>query len=140
MARSRTSLTTNRPAFRFAACLALLLLALRSVVPVGYMPDAGALKEGQVRIVICDPSGLRALFVDEAGQPIEDTGGAGHAAAEDCGFAIAAMQTFIAPVADWTLDGAYGADAIAAAGGPAGQASRNHGPPLGSRAPPVSLA
>ena len=39
----------SRPACRFMARLTLFLFALRAIVPVGFMPDLGALGHGEVR-------------------------------------------------------------------------------------------
>lgn len=142
MVRSSSPSLRHSPGIRLAARFALLLLALRSIVPAGYMPDLGALEAGQVKIVICTPGGFEALFVDKAGKPIDnaDTDGPGHAVADDCSFGIASLQTFLAPSADLSLGGAYRGAVVVRAEGRSGPLLRIHGPPLGSRAPPISLA
>jgi len=140
MAKISVSRLKASPACRFAARLTLLLFALRAAVPVGYMPDLGALQEGEVQIVICTGSGTQTLMVNTAGQPV-DIGGdvSKHGAAGDCAFGMVAGKIFVLPA---LLDGAtdHGSSrtfpqpvSIAASTPPA------QGPPLGSRAPPVLL-
>jgi hypothetical protein len=141
MARFSTTSLRQRPVCRFAARLALLFFALRAAMPVGYMPDLGALKHGQVRIVICTGSGTQALLVDESGQPVDDAAGHSrpHAAAGDCAFGIATVQALALPDAPATIGGPVVAVALPAAD--EGRALRPlaQGPPLGSRAPPPLL-
>jgi hypothetical protein len=141
MARFGTASLRQSPACRFAARLALLFFALRAVMPVGYMPDLGALKHGQVRIVICTGSGTQALLVDEAGQPVRDAAGHSrpHAAAGDCAFGIATVQALALPDAPATIARSAVIAALPIAG--EGHALRPlaQGPPVGPRAPPSLL-
>lgn len=129
----------SRPACRFIARLTLLLFALRAIVPVGFMPDLGALGHGEVKIVICTGDGTRALLVDEAGQPLADQNPhkAHHAA--DCPFSMASAKTFLLPA----LVAAIGRPAVEQRFLPPGGAESvpppAHGPPLGQRGPPVLL-
>ena len=126
-----------RPACRFMARLTLVLFALRALVPVGFMPDLGALGHGQVQIVICTGDGTRSLLVDEAGKPLadQDSHKAHHAA--DCPFSMASAKAFLLPapvVAAGYPDVERGflPPARAEAVLPPAQ-----GPPLGQRGPPV---
>ena len=48
--------------------LIVLLLALRSLLPVGFMPAVST--EGAMTIVICDASGGRHVIVDRNGTPL----------------------------------------------------------------------
>jgi Protein of unknown function (DUF2946) len=141
MARFGTASLRQSPACRFAARLALLFFALRVVMPAGYMPELGALKHGQVRIVICTGSGTQALLVDESGQPVGDAAGRSgpHAAAGDCAFGIATVQALALPAAPATIARPAFAAALPAAG--EGRALRPlaQGSPLGPRAPPPDL-
>lgn len=139
MARIGTASLRKSRTGRVAVRLSMLLFALRALVPVGYMPDLGALRDGQVQIVICTGTGTQALLVDAAGQPLEDDGAQDHARAADCSFAVATATAFVLPAMAPVLAGpAVATDA------PAGRDARAlappvQGPPLGSRAPPVLL-
>lgn len=140
MAKVSVSSLRASPACRLAARLTLLLFALRAAVPAGYMPDLGALQEGEVQIVICTGSGIQTLMVNAAGQPVENGSDASkHAAAGDCAFGMAAGKAFVLPafIAATTDHGSARRlpppVSIAALAPPA------QGPPLGSRAPPVLL-
>lgn len=148
----RTGLTCPAPRFASAAIfgrlLLLLLLAARAWVPVGYMPDADALKQGRLALGFCSAgggslAGLRALADSRAhadphhgheghgGQPAES--GAG----QECPFGLSAHQVLDLPpvlalapaLLRWLAQAAPLADSprppLPAAG-----------PPLGQRAPP----
>jgi hypothetical protein len=138
MARLRMFSLHRHPASRIAARLALLLFALRAMLPVGYMPDLGALKEGQVQIVICTGTGTQALFVDASGQPIdhESDPGEGYGGAADCAFAAAMAKAVAQPPVLAVLVPLPAVGLPSSAETPALQAS-SEGPPLGPRAPPV---
>jgi len=141
MARFGTTSLRQSPVCRFAARLALLFFVLRAAIPVGYMPDLGQLKHGEVRIVICTGSGTQALLVDEQGQPVDDANGKSgpHAAAGDCAFGIATVQALALPDTPATIARPIFTVALPVAG--EGHALRPlaQGPPLGSRAPPFLL-
>ncbi|MFD4841320.1 DUF2946 family protein [Achromobacter sp. NPDC058515] len=120
--------------------LALLALALRALVPAGYMPDARALHDGRLEVTFCSAAGdLSTLSV--ALSP-EGGGKAGHDAADtgaQCPFGLLAH---VAPAPAPAL-----APILVSAGRrttlpPVYRAlppQPAQGPPLGSRAPP-SLA
>ncbi|SSW71030.1 DUF2946 family protein [Achromobacter agilis] len=121
--------------------LALLALTLRALVPAGYMPDARALHDGRLEVTFCSAAGDLSSF--ELVLPSSGKGKAGHDAAgagAQCPFGLLAHLT-PAPVSTPTL-------LVLAAGRhvplkPAHGALPSqgaHGPPLGSRAPPSSLA
>ena len=42
---------------RFLLCLLALATVLRALVPVGYMPDAAALRQGRLQISFCSAAG-----------------------------------------------------------------------------------
>lgn len=140
MARFGTTSLRHSPACRFAARLALLFFVLRAAMPVGYMPDLGALKYGEVRVIICTGSGTQALLVDEAGQPVDDAGRSKpHAAAADCAFGIATIPALALPDAPATLARPAFSAALPAAGESRVLRPQPHGRPLGPRAPPSLL-
>lgn len=141
MVRFSAASLRQSPAYRFAARLTLLFFALRVILPAGYMPDPGALKHGQVRIVICTGSGTQALLVDAAGRPVTDGGGdaAPHGVAADCIFGMTAAQAFTLPVPIAALARPGVVRDVPPSGGGEALLPRALGPPLGSRAPPILL-
>lgn len=117
--------------------LALLALALRALVPAGYMPDTRALHDGRLAVTFCSAAGdvsmlSVALRSDGGGTTGHDTAGTGA----QCPFALLAH---VAPAPSPALT-----PLLLAAGGHAPLASPYRalpvqpaqGPPLGSRAPP----
>ncbi|WP_459615437.1 hypothetical protein [Bordetella sp. 2513F-2] len=76
-----------RAGARLLLCLLLLALGLRALIPLGYMPDAQALREGRLQISFCTAAGggptlLHALAQLPAAQAAGHHGaehhGAGH--------------------------------------------------------------
>ena len=139
MIRASGNPLRNSVACRFAAYAALLLFALRAVVPVGYMPDLGALRDGQVQIIICTGTGTQALLVDQSGHPVEDGGAADHAGASDCAFAISTATALALPSAVPSLSLPLAAGRTARTSEAGTSFPPAQGPPLGPRAPPILL-
>lgn len=50
--------------------LIALCVLLRALVPVGFMPDLAAAREGVFTIVICTADGLSAFAVNARGEPV----------------------------------------------------------------------
>lgn len=144
---------------RFLLCLLALATVLRALVPVGYMPDAAALRQGRLQISFCSaaggpPSVMTALMDARAPSPAmsdmsamsdpRDGGHAGQAddAAQECPFWMVAHQTLDLPPLPYLP--ALPAAAVASVAPPAPLSLPPllaAGPPLGPRAPPVpSLA
>ncbi|WP_250157084.1 DUF2946 family protein [Achromobacter deleyi] len=148
----RTGLSCPSPRYACAATigrlLLLLLLVARAWVPVGYMPDANALKHGRLALGFCAAgggsfTGLRALAGKSAhadphhghhgqgGQPAES--GAG----QECPFGLSAHQVLDLPpllaLAPVLLRWFAQAPPMADSPRPPMPAA---GPPLGQRAPP----
>jgi len=76
----------------------IVLLLLRAVVPAGYMPDLGAVAQGQVGIVICSANG--SYTIDHDGQSQNSTPASRHKLTETCAFsglAQAYMANAVAP-------------------------------------------
>ncbi|VFR56297.1 hypothetical protein BRI6_4058 [plant metagenome] len=119
-------------------CLTALALVARALLPVGFMPDTQALRHGTLALTLCssEPGASRVLSLSPGH-------GAGQEAASmlDCPFGLVAVQALLpaAPPAGV-------AAALPRAAPAAVQAMRSlpplpaQGPPLGSRAPPVTLA
>lgn len=139
MGRLSVKTFRNSPACRVTAYAALLLFALRAAIPVGYMPDLGAVRDGQVQIVICTGFGTQALLVDESGRPIEDRGATDHAGKSDCAFAVSVAAALALPSAVAALSLPLFAGRAAPASDSTTLFPPAQGPPLGSRAPPLFL-
>lgn len=123
---------------RFCAQLALFLFVLRAAIPVGFMPDLGALANGTVEIVICTPDGLQTIRLDEGGTPLSDEEQR-PGSADECPFHAVVSKIFSIPDIP-VLPGAPVHEAAEPA--PARIAlltSHVAGPPLGQRAPPFLL-
>lgn len=121
--------------------LALLALALRALVPAGYMPDARALHDGRLEVTFCSAAGdLSTLSVALAGGGSD--GDSGHDAANtgaQCPFGLLAH---VAPAPTPALTPILLPTGRYVAPPPVYRALPSlgpQGPPLGSRAPP-SLA
>ena len=118
--------------------LALVALALRALVPAGYMPDARALHDGRLEVTFCSAAGaLPGLSVpfpaDDGGKAGHDTAGTGA----QCPFGLLAH---VAPAPAPALTPLLLAPAGQAPSSPAPRAlpiQPAQGPPLGSRAPPI---
>ena len=113
MSRPPSRLATGSHA-RFLLCLLALATVLRALVPVGYMPDAAALRQGRLQISFCSaaggpPSVMTALMDARAPSPAmsgmsamsgpHDGEYAGQAndAAQECPFWMVAHQTLDLP-------------------------------------------
>lgn len=151
----RTGLSCRSPRTAFAAdigrLLLLLLLVVRAWVPVGYMPDIDALRQGRLALGFCAAGGglppvLRAPAAqmdahhghhgDHGGGAPGDHGAAG----QECPFGLSAHQVLDVPpmmaVAPVLLRWLAQTPAQVDSPRPAMPAA---GPPLGSRAPPSIL-
>lgn len=123
---------------RLCAQLALFLFILRAAIPVGFMPDIGALANGAVEIVICTPEGLQTLRVDQDGQPLPDDGKQ-PASSDECPYHAVVSKLFAVPDTP-VLPGRPFLEVTKPA--PARitlRSVRAAGPPLGQRAPPYLL-
>lgn len=63
----------------------VIAFAVRALIPVGYMPDLGALSRGVLKVVICTGSGNHSAALDAADQP-QPKNNTSHAS-EPCAFA-----------------------------------------------------
>lgn len=82
---------------RCVLTLLAIIILLRAIVPVGFMPDLSQLANGVFEVVICSGDGLSTITVDGDGNPVaphgSDTG-----PVEDglCPFAVAAAVALAA--------------------------------------------
>jgi hypothetical protein len=117
---------------------ALFLFILRSLIPPGFMPGIDAAGEGRIEVVVCTGAGLKTLVLDEKGNPVApDDRQSGSA--DECPFGAVTAKAFLLP------------DALPQAPRPVSVQDRAvdlrnlalkppaQGPPLGSRAPPLTL-
>lgn len=122
-------------------CLLLLALVVRGLIPVGYMPDTGALRDGRIVITFCITPGngastmpaMLAGLLDDDNSHSEDV-----LAGNDCPFSLLSHQALDLPVLP-------GLRALLVAGFSAPTRTFDNavlpvlgarGPPLGPRAPP----
>ena len=92
--------------------LIICCLLLRALVPVGFMPDLGAARDGVFTIVICTAAGLSTVAVDEDGNPVAPHPSSEADRASHCLFAPAgsiALPTVIVPTVPHAVTAATGA-------------------------------
>jgi len=132
---------SRHPAFRALLYLLVLATCFRALVPVGYMPDAGALRQGRLEISFCSAAGgaptvLQALIdAPRQGEHSDD------AAAQECPFWMVMQQALDLPAMP---------DVAALPAMPRERPDTPRsftlpplppaGPPLGPRAPPARFA
>lgn len=129
-------------------CLLLLAVSVRAMIPLGYMPDPGALRQGVVRIALCTSTGAVSILQvlrdsdgrghDHAGNAQgHDHSGSEHAAGAECPFwAMAHLAMDLPPAAIVPLLLAIRDVAVRFLAPTALPPLPPAGPPLGSRAPP----
>jgi len=148
---ARSSCPSLRPACAaaIARLLLLLLLAARAFVPVGYMPDVQALKQGRLALGFCAAGG--GMFPGMPGLADPHTAHAdaahdhhGHhdsskhvGAGQECPFGLSAHQALLVPPAVTLVPALLGwwvqTPRLTDSPRPPMPAA---GPPLGQRAPP----
>lgn len=76
------ALRIPRPASgtRLMPCLLLLAVVLRALIPVGYMPDTAALRQGVIRISLCTSTGAVPMLQFLRNAPDAGSGAAEHGA------------------------------------------------------------
>jgi hypothetical protein len=113
--------------------LTLVLFALRAVLPTGFMPDLGAIGQGEIELVLCTAGGDAPILPAHQG----DTGSPHKSAGFDCPFGTVLAKVFVASavVVAEAIPAAYDSPAPRPA---AELTPPSQGPPLGSRAPPLA--
>lgn len=127
---------------RLLACLALMAVALRALVPLGAMPDRAALAEGRFSLVICTLDGMVTIPFDALGGETGhgETPGEGEAPAP-CAWAPCSVAALaLAEPTSISLPPILPAPRLAQPPREATAPAGRTGPPLGSRAPPAFLA
>jgi len=123
---------------RAVARVLLLLFALQAAIPAGFMPDVAALRDGSFEIVICTPGGSKILSVDSDGNPVERDG-SDRSPLSDCEFRLVVAQAALNPSAPVLEVRPVIRVESAFSRADRRSTEHNHGPPLGSRAPPTLL-
>jgi hypothetical protein len=125
---------------RFTLCLMMLALSLRALVPAGFMPDAGALRDGRLEMTFCTSAGgFKTFAVAGHGAATSSSDGEHTRQAADCPFniltSLAAMPSMAPALAGLPL---LAWPVLLAPHRAAQPLAPAQGPPLGSRAPPIA--
>lgn len=130
--RHRFAVRRHAPGVSYLLLLALLL---RSLVPLGTMPDAGALRAGRIPLVLCSGAGVTLAPAAIGAPGDEEQAPAGGA---DCAFSLLSHQALavVMPAAALTLPLVFLSVSAPCPEAPALPVGAQ-GPPLGSRAPPL---
>lgn len=119
--------------------LCVLLFALRSLIPFGYMPNMQSLAKGKIEITICSPTGPQSTVISVP-VPVNHQQEHANDGMLDCPFSIVNAQGMLAGSPDASISTL---NAVALAVPSLSQSQVMHvlasGPPLGSRAPPQSI-
>lgn len=137
---SITSLDRGTMSWRNLVCLAILAMLCRSAIPLGYMPDQGAVQQGKLLLTLCNGSSATVLFslaaADNGDHPTPDevTGSL------DCPFSLFATQAVLSDLSVGAAAVPRGERRIPLLSYRSAPTRAATGPPLGSRAPPSHLA
>lgn len=122
---------------RGVICFLFLALLVRGLIPIGYMPDANALRDGRFAITFCISPGavtpsLNTLLDDANPYPNDVL------TANDCPFSLVSHQALALPplLAIRVLQVAIFSAPMLSFNNIALPVSGARGPPLGQRAPP----
>jgi hypothetical protein len=128
----------------FILCLMMFVLSLRALVPAGFMPDGGALRDGRLEMAFCsaDGSNLKTVVIDRHGAPApqspQSPDGGHLRQAPDCPFNLLTSLPLLPTMAFLLAGMPLPAWIVPPAARPAMPALVSlQGPPLGSRAPPL---
>jgi len=119
--------------------LALMALALRALVPAGYMPDVGALHDGRLEVTFCSAAGAPPALALQLAAKSRSGKNAGHdnaGSGAQCPFGLLAHLTPAPAAAPAVLAPAAARHAPPRPAARALPTQGAQGPPLGSRAPP----
>jgi len=137
-ARRKTFWCKRMAVWQLFFCLTLLAFLCRAFIPAGYMPDPAAERGSPFALTLCSMSGPVVVHVDLS----EDShhGHDGHYSGENCPFGLSVVQKLMpgheSPV---PVGRVYFHVLALPAQGVALPSLPALGPPLGSRAPPVSV-
>ena len=129
----------------FTLSVMLLVLSLRALVPIGFMPDAGALRDGRLEMTFCTSTGgAQTIAIDLHGTPGSDTAPSSDhhqtTQSSDCPFNVLTSMPALPTLALAVLGLPVLLSQLQAAlHVPLLFSTSVQGPPLGSRAPPYTL-
>ena len=112
----------------------LIAVALRALIPTGYMPDFRSAQGGVLSMVICSATGNKIVDVDGQGTPIKH--GGQHHGSQACAFsglahlALGSLQLLPGPTPEFVTAANLTAD-------DSWHPPVRAGPPVGSQAPPL---
>ena len=132
-AHASMSLTVHR----FVLWLTALAFVCRALMPIGYMPDTSALRNGQLLLTLCTAGGgVSFLQIDASSDKKADQD---ISRGDTCPFGLMASQAMLMPDMPQLPAAVYArftpVDAVFVTRPPLPPL----GPPLGSRAPPYNL-
>jgi len=137
MAESRSS----RIVWHAMFWVVLLAFACRSLIPVGFMPDADALRDGHVVITFCVPNGGTSEALISLSDKSNQGSGTESILGADCPFGLMAAQAVIPPVQMAVLVAVVlPRELPRALGNTVLPPLPAQGPPVGLRAPPPNLS
>lgn len=129
----------QRSAIGFGVLALLCGLILRSMIPMGYMPDPEAWRQGQITMTICTADGtpVSLRLEDLLDIPKHHPDQPGHATCPCCfihdeALALLPLLALVPTAATWH---SYAVQRQAKTGLASAHGVR--GPPLGARAPPI---
>lgn len=133
--------TNSHFARRLILCILMLVLCVRGIVPTGYIPDAAAMRNGQLAITLCTADGRLSEYL----LPIDSSHDESAPATSDeinCVFGMLALQAVTPPIDATHLPLPATADHSSSVDSQDFHISGSLtlGPPLGSRAPPSALS
>lgn len=120
--------------------LCLALFALRSLMPVGYMPNMQALGQGKIEIILCTPTGTQSTFVSIETPHNQSSPDNAYDGMLSCPFSVVNAQGMLAGSPGVGLD-VFNLPGLVAPSLDHSQVMnvRLSGPPLGPRAPPLAV-
>lgn len=129
----------QRGATEFGVLALLCGLILRSMIPMGYMPDPDAWRQGQITITICTADGTQVSLrlEDLLDIPKHHPDQPGHATCPCCFIHDEALALLSLPVLAPTAAKWHSYAVLWQANNGLLSAQGVRGPPLGARAPPV---
>lgn len=120
--------------------LTVAAFACRAFLPVGFMPDVKALQSGKLVLTLCTAGGGTAFTTLDLPDESDSPAGQKLSPADNCPFGLIASQAMIPAMPMPDLPSEQGRDTPSTVFFTALPPLAAHGPPLGSRAPPVNLA
>jgi len=120
--------------------LLAFFIALRVLIPPGFMLSPEALAEGHLQVTLCDGYGTRQVTVDRDGNIVDPAHDEQGSRDRTCDFALASVVAHLPPAQGLIAVAQAEVAASLPIAGLEFVHSPTQGPPLGSRAPPAPQA